>query len=96
MTSVRAITALQLLACLLVTCARCQQEIGTRSSGTDRDTKTQALTLPLDSMDELEVQGIADTGAEPYEMKRLAPGSRRRGVIASVAVKKNMAQSPVS
>ena len=84
MTSVRAITAFQLLACILVVGVKSQQESGTTNSGADRESKTQTLSAPLDSMDELEVQCIPDSSGEEVKIQANVASYRGRRAVRIV------------
>ena len=84
MTSVPAIAAFQLLACMLVLCPRYQQESGTTHSGTGGESKTQTLALPLGSMDELEFQGLSEAGADPVKIQANVASYRGRRAVRIV------------
>jgi 3-keto-disaccharide hydrolase len=84
MTSVRTIAAFQLLACMLVMGARSQQESGTTHSVTGDESKTQTLALPLDSMDDLELQGMSEAGAVPVKIQANVASYRGRRAVRIV------------
>src|ERR1700678_16057 len=84
MTNVRAIAAFHILACILTMGARSQQQSGIAHSGANRESRTQALTLPLDSMDELELQGIGEAGADPVKIRANVASYRGRRAVRIV------------
>jgi hypothetical protein len=84
MASVRAVAAFQLLACILVIGPRSQQESGITHSGADRESKTQTLTLPLDSMDGLELQGMSEASAVPVKIQANVASYRGRRAVRIV------------
>jgi len=68
--------AAPLLACLLVVGGESVRASGPRKSGDDPKSNKQGLTLSLESMDGVEVQGINDESAEPVKFEA-APASYR-------------------
>jgi hypothetical protein len=71
-------------ACLLVASAIAVQASGTWNSGDDHKNKTQVSTFPLDSMDGLEIQGIADKGADPVKIQANVASYRGRFTVRIV------------
>lgn len=55
------------LACFLANSGTTLRAAGIRNAGADHEVKTQVLTMPLDSMDGLEVQSIRENGLEPVK-----------------------------
>jgi hypothetical protein len=84
MTNRKAIAALHLLACMIVMGARSQQESGITHSWTGGESKTQTLALPLVSMDELELKGISEAGADPVKIQVNVASYRGRRAVRIV------------
>jgi hypothetical protein len=84
MTSVKTMTAFPLLACVLAIGATSQQAApGTSNPGDDREAKTMALAMPLNSLDGLEVHGISD-GANPVKVQANVSSYRGRPSVRIV------------
>jgi hypothetical protein len=84
MTSVRAIAAFPSLACMLVIGARSERESGTTHSGGNRESETQTLAVPLDSMDALELWGKSETSAVPVKVQADVASYRGRRAVRIV------------
>ena len=84
MTNRKAIAAFHLLACMLVMGARSQQGSAITRSGTGAESKTQTLASPLVSMDELEVHGISDAGADAVKIQANIASYRGRRAVRIV------------
>jgi hypothetical protein len=69
MANIKAIAAFQFLACILVTGARSQPQFGVPHSEAHRELKTRMLKSSLNSMDDLEVQGISEVSADPVKIQ---------------------------
>ncbi len=65
----KALVASPVLACLLSASGRELQASGIKNSGDNHDTKMQVSTLPLDSLDGLEVQSVREDGVDPVKTK---------------------------
>lgn len=78
--------AAPLLACLLVSGGESVHASGPRKGGGDPKSKTQGLTLSLDSMDGLEVQGISEESAEPVKFEAAAVTYRGRRAVRIVNI----------
>jgi hypothetical protein len=65
----QAVLAIPVLACLLITGGRNVHASGAKQFGNDHKIKAQVLSLRLDSMDGLEVQGMTETGADPVKIQ---------------------------
>jgi Domain of Unknown Function (DUF1080) len=57
------------LTCLLSASGPLRQAAGVKRFGDDHESKTQALKLPLDSMDGLEMQSVQEDGVDPVKTK---------------------------
>jgi hypothetical protein len=63
------LVAVPLFACLLVIGAKTVRAFHVESSGHDPNTQMQVTTLPLDTMNGLEVLGIGEKGAVPVKIQ---------------------------
>jgi hypothetical protein len=75
-----------LLACLLVAGGGSVHASGARNPGDDPKSKTQGLTLSLESMDGLEVQGMNDEGANPVKFEAAVASYRGRRAVRIVNI----------
>src|ERR1700730_17375526 len=66
---------------------------GAKNLGDDPKSKTQDLTLPLESMDGLEVQGINGEGAEPVKIEAAVASYRGRRAVRIVNIEGPGAQT---
>jgi hypothetical protein len=72
------------LACLLAVSGEARQASGVKSVGDDHDSKLQASTIPLDSLDGLEVQSIQEDGVDPVKTKAEVATYRGRRAVRIV------------
>jgi 3-keto-disaccharide hydrolase len=77
-----------LLACLLLASGASVHASGPRRSGDDSRSKTPGLTLSLESMDGLEVQGINDESAEPVKFEAAVASYRGRRAVRIVNIER--------
>jgi len=82
----KAWTAVPLLACLLVAGRESVHASGPRKSGDNPKSKTPGLTLSLESMDGLEVQGINEESAAPVKFEAAVASYRGRRAVRIVNV----------
>lgn len=82
----KAWTAFPLLVCLLAAGGESVHASGPRRSGDDPKSKTQGLTLSLESMDGLEVQGINDESAEPVKFEAAVASYRGRRAVRIIDI----------
>jgi hypothetical protein len=77
-----------LLACLLVAGEKNLHASGAKNLADDPKSKTQGLTLSLESMDGLEVKGINDESAEPVKFEAAIASYRGRRAVRIVNVER--------
>jgi hypothetical protein len=77
-----------LLASLLVAGGKNLHASGAKSLADDPKSKTQGLTLSLESMDGLEVQGINDESAEPVKFEAAIASHRGRRAVRIINVER--------
>jgi hypothetical protein len=77
----RQLVALPVFICLLAASGKTLQS---RNVEGEHQKKMQALRLPLDSMDGLDVQGISDKGANPVKIQANVAGYRGRRAVRIV------------
>jgi len=80
----RAVVAVPALACLLVASGKSIRASGAKNMGDDHRTKMPVLTLLLDSLDGLEVQGINEDGAHPVRIQTKVESYRGRRAVGIV------------
>jgi 3-keto-disaccharide hydrolase len=80
----RVVVAIPALACLLTASGKSAQASGAKKVGDDHETKAQVLSLRLDSMDGLEIQGMTDAGADPVKIQTDATNYRGRRAVKIV------------
>jgi hypothetical protein len=77
-----------LLASLLVAGGKNLHASGAKNLADDPKSKTQGLTLSLESMDGLEVQGINDESAEPVKFEAAVASHRGRRAVRIINVER--------
>jgi hypothetical protein len=80
--------AIPLLACMMVVSGERTHASGARNLGDDPKSKTQGLTLSLESMDGLEVQGINDESADPVKFEAAIASYRGRRAMRIVNIER--------
>src|SRR5271166_6439553 len=78
--------AAPLLACLLLAGGESVHASGARNLADDSKSKTQGLTLSLESMDGLEVQGINEESADPVKFEAAVVSYRGRRAVRIVNI----------
>lgn len=78
------LAAVSVSAYLLVAVAMCARASRAANFNDDLKTKTQALTLPLNSMEGLEVVGISDVGAESVKIQAAVTSYHGRSAVRIV------------
>jgi hypothetical protein len=86
MTRARKARILVPVAVLLAVGGAAMHASGVRNLGDDSKSKTQGLTLSLESMDGLEVQGINDEGGEPVKFGAAVASYRGRRAVHIVNI----------
>ncbi len=89
----KAWTAFPLLACLLVAGGENLHASGAGNLNDDAKSKTQGLTLSLESMDRLELQGINDESAEPVKFDAAPASYRGRRAVRIVNIESPATQA---
>jgi hypothetical protein len=74
------------LACVLAAGGKSLRAFGAKTTGDDQKTRMQALPLPLNSMDGLEVRGISEPGAEPVKIESEVASYRGRRAVRVVNI----------
>jgi len=74
------------LACVLAAGGKSRRAFGAKTTGDDQKTRMQALPLPLNSMDGLEVRGISEPGAEPVKIESEVASYRGRRAVRVVNI----------
>jgi hypothetical protein len=80
----RIVAAVPALACLLVATGTTVQAFDNNNLGDNHKTRMQGLTLRLDSLDGLDVQGITDDGADPVKIQKNVASYRGRRAVGIV------------
>jgi len=81
------------LACVLAAGGKSLRAFGAKTTGDDQKTRMQALPLPLNSMDGLEVRGISEPGAEPVKIESEVASYRGRRAVRVVNIEGQGAQT---
>jgi len=74
------------LTCVLAAGGKSLRAFGAKTTGDDQKTRMQALPLPLNSMDGLEVRGISEPGAEPVKIESEVASYRGRRAVRVVNI----------
>ena len=80
----RIVAAVPTLACLLAATGKSGQAFDKKNIGDDHKTMMQGLTLRLDSLDGLDVQGITEEGADPVKIRKSVASYRGRLAVGIV------------
>jgi hypothetical protein len=80
----RVVAAIPALACLLMASGKCVQASGANKAGEDHKTKSQVLSLRLDSLDGLEIRGMSDASADPVKIQTDVTNYRGRRAVKIV------------
>lgn len=80
----RVVVAIPALACLLIAGGKSAQASGAKKVGADHEIKAQVLSLRLDSMDGLQIQGMTDAGADPVKIQTDVTNYRGRRAVRIV------------
>jgi hypothetical protein len=78
------LVAVTVLACVLAAGGNSVQAFGAKTTGDDHKTRMQVFSLPLNSMDGLEVQGTSDVGADPVKIQTAVTSYRGRRAVKIV------------